>query len=149
MTLHIGEKTELVLIALTIGCLWFASDLLPVHIHFGRLLLWLSALLLFQSLVRDLWLLFSAIRETSNAQSISAQCMCIESAVGMIGVIAGLLFTGLGIKTEFKMNPETWIFLSLTTLITGFLIKDWVFEWNPWRIRRDPDHINIIVRWKK
>jgi hypothetical protein len=30
----------------------------------------------------------------------------------------------------------------------GFIIKDFVISWNPFGLRREKDHLNLIVRWK-
>jgi len=39
--------------------------------------------------------------------------------------------------------------LFLIAAATGFLIKDFVFTWNPWSISREKNHLNIAVKWRK
>jgi len=34
-------------------------------------------------------------------------------------------------------------------LLSGFLIKDYVIEWNPWKLSKEKDHMNIIFSLKK
>jgi len=34
------------------------------------------------------------------------------------------------------------------TMALGFAIKDLVISWKPFGVRREKDHLNLIVRWK-
>ena len=34
-------------------------------------------------------------------------------------------------------------------LVTGFLLKDFVFEWSPWKIYRAKNHATLHFRWKR
>lgn len=45
---------------------------------------------------------------------------------------------------------DNWVWSVLVMLIMGlgFVIKDYVLEWSPWRIRRDKDHMNIVFTWR-
>ena len=33
------------------------------------------------------------------------------------------------------------------TLLAGYLLKDLVFSWSPWKIYREKNHAQLIVRW--
>jgi len=75
--------------------------------------------------------------------------MCIESTVGATGVVMGAILSGAGIGQPVSMTEWTWSVLVVLVLSGGFLMKDYVLEWSPWRIRRDKDHMNIVFTWKK
>jgi hypothetical protein len=61
----------------------------------------------------------------------------------------GALLLGSKIDQSIAMTAWTWTVLVVIVLGVGFCIKDFVFEWNPWRIYREKDHMNIIFTWKK
>ena len=128
---------------------WLISPALPEQIAIGRLLLVVSALLLFQSLIRDLTLLARAKREAKEQpQKQAVRCMCVESALGATGIVVAVALLGAGIGAPFPMSPVGWTVLVTLCVAVGFLIKDFVFEWSPWRFRRDKDHMNIVFTWK-
>ncbi len=148
--MEIAEKFELGLIIIVAIGIRAAGILLPDQIRLGSLLLGASALLLFQSLIRDLWLLAKARRTAATIPPRRvARCMCVESTMGISGVAIGLITLACGIGTQVSMGKWCWSGIALLVFGTGFLIKDYVLESNPFRIRRDKDHVNIIVRWKK
>ncbi|MFT5425675.1 MAG: hypothetical protein ACI9ZT_000607 [Gammaproteobacteria bacterium] len=74
--------------------------------------------------------------------------MCIESTVGMTGIVVGALLLNIGIDASISMTGWYWSVMVMVVTGFGYLIKDYVFEWNPWRICLDKDHMNIIVKWK-
>ncbi len=142
------ERIELALIPVMGMGSWFMTPVLPDKLPAGRLLLLASALLLFQSLVRDLWLL-SRKRRDDQTLGRAARCMCIESTVGATGIVFGAILLGAGIGQPVSMTEWSWSVLIVVVLSGGFLMKDYVLEWSPWRIRRDKDHMNIVFTWKK
>ena len=140
------EWVELALIAaLVIAVYLFATTLLGAQLTIGRLTLYLSALLLGQSLVRDLYLITQ--KSEAHGEPAAAQCMCIESTVGGLGIVVGALLMLLLTDGLVTLSPGAWTAAVLVTLLVGFFIKDYVFGWNPWRIEKDRDHINIIFKW--
>lgn len=143
------EVLELGLIVLVATGTWFAQSMLPDVLPLGRVLLMASGLLLLQSLIRDLSILARKSNEGKARQPEAAQCMCIESAVGAAGVVIGAGLVGAGVGASVAMPALAWVVLVLLVLLAGLLIKDFVFEWAPWRIRRDKDHMNIIFTLKK
>lgn len=143
-----AEKVELTLIPLAGIAIWSMGERLPTSIGIGSLLLASSVLLLFQGLVRDLWLLSKQNRETQSGARQEAMCMCVESTVGVMGVTAGLIILGSAIDWRMPMSPWTWTGLAVAVSTIGFAIKDFFFEWRPFRIRRDKDHVNIVFSWK-
>lgn len=145
----LAEKIELALIP-TFGIgVWLVAPGLPNTVGAGKLLLATSALLLFESLVRDLSLLIRDRRVEKSSPPRKERCLCVESTVGITGVIAGLVLSGSTIVHSVPMSHWTWSLLVMTIMILGFWIKDYVVEWGPIRIRRDKDHMNMIFTWKK
>ena len=47
------------------------------------------------------------------------------------------------------MDRWVWSLLAASVMILGFVMKDFVLEWSPFRLRRDKDHLNIVVAWKR
>jgi hypothetical protein len=149
MFMNIAEIVEFSLIpAIGLG-VWWWSAALPAHVEVGKLLLWASALLLLQSLLRDVWLLAKSRRKARLNPPRVAQCMCVESMIGMSGVVMGLLLFSFGIGKSVIMERWTWSTFAMVVLVVGFVIKDYVLEAKPWRLRRDKDHVNLIVKWRK
>lgn len=144
-----AEKFELALIPLVGVAIVFIGEWLPARVGIGSLLLATSVLLLFQGLIRDLWLFSNRNRRLYSVARQEALCMCVESTVGVTGVTAGLIILGSSIDLRLPMRPWIWAGLAVTVLIIGFLVKDFVFEWRPFRIRQDKNHLNIIFSWKR
>ena len=144
----IAEKIELALISILGFSIWLMATELPASVSVGTLLLGASVLLLFQSLIRDLWLLAKQKRATLLSPRREGRCMCVESTVGAMGVAVGIVVLGSGIDRSVPMEGWIWSFLAVLVMATGFAIKDYVFEWNPLRIRREKDHMNIVFTWK-
>ena len=142
-----ANKIELLIIAI-VSLLPFAIKL-PGLVSIANLVLWSAALLLLQSLVRDLTILWQRKRmnQTAKAQGREAACFCAESTVGILGILLGciLLFSRVGGMTT--MATLSWFILALTVLSIGYFLKSYVLQWNPWKIVKDPDHLNIIVKW--
>lgn len=145
----IAEKIELALISIIGMSLWFFASELPHRISIGQLLLGMSAFLLFQSLIRDLWLLARKTGMPPAGLQRKIQCMCAESTIGMTGVIFGIILLGVGIDYSVTIPNWGWSILVMVMMTIGLMIKDYVMEWNPFRIYKDLDHINIVFTWKK
>ena len=143
-----AEKVELGLILMVGLVLWLFAASLPRHISIGSLLVGSSVLLLLQGLIRDLWLLARRSRQAQSTQPQQAMCMCVESTVGVTGVVTGLIILGSAIDSRLSVDGWVWIFLAVAVLVIGFAIKDFVFELRPFRIRREKDHMNVVFSWK-
>lgn len=139
----------------------FTFILLPDVLSLGSLLLLMSSLLLLQGLVRDLSLLARAKRMPQSTVSEGAvragRCMCMESTVGMTGILLGIGILGFGgfgdfgdfgINQPIRMANWEWSVLVMLMMSFGFAIKDLVIQTDPWRIVRDKDHMNIVFKWK-
>jgi uncharacterized membrane protein len=147
--MSLAEKVELALIVAVAVLFYVLARALPDHVAFGNLLLGASALLLLQGLLRDLWLLAKAKRKPPQNPPRTASCMCVESIIGITGVFAGLILLACEIDMLIPMEQWSWSLFASLALGAGFFMKDYVVEFSPWRIRRDKDHVNIIVRWKR
>ncbi len=145
--MSLAEKIELTLLPLAGLAVFACGPMLPTTVSGGRLLFLAAAALLFQSLVRDLSLLAAARRRSAGTRRV-ARCMCIESTVGVGGLAIGGLAAGMGLGGALSIAPWTWGVLAFAMGLVGFWLKDFVIEWRPWKIRRDPDHLNILVEWK-
>ena len=143
-----AEKIEGALIPVLGVSVWMVAPEGPMKTNAGTLLLWSSALLLFQSLVRDLWLLRKAKLADQINPVRKMRCMCVESTIGVSGVIFGGVLLGTGVNHPILMHRWIWVLLTTATMAVGFIVKDYVFEWNPLRILRDKDHMSIVFTWK-
>jgi len=142
-------KIELGLIAVIAIGGWMMAPFLPGRMGVGYFLLFCSALLLLQSLVRDLWLLRQSKRNAALGPKKVVRAMCVESTVGIAGLGIGLILLGSGLSFWIPFSNWGWCLSVLFIMGFGFYVRDVVFEWNPWRFRRDKDHINIVFTWKK
>jgi hypothetical protein len=143
-----SEKIEMGLISGVVAAVWVMAAELPGQIGVGKLLLWASGLLLLQSLVRDVLLLIKARRSARKEPQAAIRCMCVESTVGMTGIVIGAILFGVGFGRPILMGRWRWSLVALVVLGAGFLIKDFLLETKPWRIRRHKDHLNIVVKWR-
>ena len=139
---------EIALIALTGSCAWLMGSGLPQSVGIGSLFLASFALLLLQGLLRDIWLLSQRATAQQTSQRQELFCMCVESTVGVTGVVTGLIIAGSAINWPVPMNDWLWGLLATAILTVGFVVKDLIFEFRPFRVRRDKDHLNIIFSWK-
>ncbi len=143
-----AEKIELALIPMIGMGFWLIASILPNQMSIGSLLINVSALLLLQGFFRDLWLLSQQKKNSPDLQR-KMQCMCAESTFGMTGILFGIILLGVGIDLAVPMHHWGWSVLMMIIMTIGFFIKDYVIEWNPFRVYKDLDHINIIFTWNK
>jgi len=144
-----AKKIEIVLILIVGLGFLLAGRILPHETGLGNILIGASALLLLQSLVRDLWLLIRQRRSPQQATGRVARCMCVESTLGATGVFAGTILLGTGIDRVVVMSNWAWSVLALAVMILGLAMKDYVFEWSPWKLYQDKDHLNIVFKSRK
>ena len=144
----LAEKIELGLIPAVGAAFWVSTPVLPPRVEVGNLVLYAAALLLLQGLLRDLWLWVKAKRAMQMGSPRVAQCMCVESTLGITGIAIGAILTTAGLGKPIVMDAWRWSVPAVLVMMIGFLIKDYVLESSPWRIRRDIDHVNILIGWK-
>ena len=148
-TLSPVEKIELAAIPFaTMLAAWLAPR--PgLKLELGELIAGSALLILVQGFFRDLWLLREARHKQSAVPAREARCLCVESALGLTGVVAGIGLAGLGLTTAISLSGAGLAAGVGTVLTTGFLLKDFVFEWSPWKLYREKDHVQVIFRWRK
>jgi hypothetical protein len=139
------EKVELALIAVTGAAAWGGRAFLPDRLPWGEVALYSSALLLGQSLVRDLYLKYGAPKVKPGPDAkVQRNLMCLESTIGLAGIVAGVGLLLALPDWRLRMPGWLWPALALGVGAFGFLIKDLVLDWRRGKIRVDPDHQNII-----
>lgn len=145
-----AEKIESGLIALAIGAVTMLAKWLPDSLELGSLLAIGALALLVQGLLRDLWLLAKQRKQAMGiaAHQEEARCMCMESTVGLSGVFAGVVITAVGVSAVVPMAAWAWPLGGMAVWGVGFVMKDVVIQWSPWKLRRVKDHGSILVRWR-
>lgn len=145
--LSVAEKIELAAIpagALSLGLAVPADGL---RAETGTVVAAAALVLLLQGFLRDLWLLRRA-RKTKIPTK-EARCLCVESAIGLCGVLAGVGLVGLGLAGNLAISRIGVVATTAAILAAGFVLKDFVVSWSPWRIYREKNHGQLIVRWGK
>lgn len=139
------EKIELGLIGFTVVVVYVCAFLLPTQVSLGLGVIWLAATAFVQSLIRDLWFLVK--KNEPLSEPIEKQCFCLESLVGVSVLLIGFLLFFSGNTVVLSLDGITSSVAVLFVLMIGFLIKDLVITWKPISIRREKDHMNIVVKW--
>ena len=143
------EKAEFAGITAVTALSWLVPLPAEFSLRLGGLITATSLLLLLQGFCRDLWLWIGSRRDRNPPAPRYGACMCVESTVGFTGIIAA---AGLTAFSFGPLHPVTqpWLTLGVAAvLVAGFLIKDFVFEWAPWRLYREKNHATLHFRWKK
>jgi hypothetical protein len=143
-----AEKAELGAIPLAAGVTAWLAPRPALALEWGELIAGAALLILVQGFFRDLWLLRQARRQPAAAGR-EARCMCVESALGLTGVAAGVGLVGLGFDRPVALAPAGLAAAVGLAMLAGYLLKDFVFEWSPWKIYREKDHAQVILRWRK
>jgi hypothetical protein len=141
-----GKFIEPGLIGLALFSAGIMVDTWPESLSTGRTVLIFSVVFLAHTLLRDLVLLYQQkTRENFTAPKV-AQVFCVESGIGMILVAFGIILFLGNIGEVLILTKAGWLFSLLFLMLINYGLKDLVFGWNPWRIYRDPNHLNIIPR---
>ncbi|MDF3058055.1 MAG: hypothetical protein K0R17_2270 [Rariglobus sp.] len=143
-----AEKIELSLVVLAVGGVAMWAKRLPDSLESGSLLAIAALALLGQGFVRDGWLLIRRRKAESAEHHEEARCMCLESTIGLGGVLAGVVLTAAGLPLVVPLAAWVWPVAAALVWSVGFLIKDVVIQWSPWKLRRVKDHGSIWVRWR-
>ena len=144
-----AERVELGAILVLPLFTFYLAPKSGVSLELSELVAGAALLVLLQGFCRDLWLLRQARRSTSTTPEKHVRCMCVESAIGLTGVIAGICLVGAGLTHPVHLSAGALTGGVAAAMTFGFLLKDLVFEWSPWKIYREKDHAQVIFRWKK
>ena len=139
-------KTEPLLILGAMCVTAISTPQWPTEITVGRFVLWLSIIFLLHTLIRDLYL-YARLRITASERK-EAQCFCVESGIGILVMILGLALLIGNLGGDLSPGPVGWFVAITICMWLNYWIKDFVFSWRPWRIYRDPDHLNIVPRFR-
>lgn len=145
MALSEADKIELTLIGAGALLTYIILPVLPHYLSIGMFALVFAVCLLGQSLIRDLFKLYAIRRDRSEPQRIGIVCMCVESVIGLVGVIAGLAMLFTGIAYVVKIPQWYWPAFSTGTWLFGYVIKNYVIDFTNWRLKRVEDHHNIVI----
>jgi hypothetical protein len=143
-----ADWIEVLVIAILAPAGWLVWPYFAPAMPLWRLALSLSALLLAHSLVRDMAILLRSRRSASAELRREAHCFCLESTIGATGVVAGAILAALGLSIQVAIGRWYFVLAVAGTMVFGFAVKDLVISWNPLGLRREKDHLNLIVRWK-
>lgn len=141
------EKVELALIPVAVAAVGLTSRWLPGHLGTGELLVTACLAWLVQGGVRDLWLLYRLKSRPATTPPRRLACLCLESSVGLAGVLLGVGLALSGLGGSVTLSPARWMLLAAVVFTAGFLAKDLVISWRPLAVRRDPDHHSVIFTW--
>ena len=145
-----AARIEVLLVLLVPGGvgLWLAArggGAVPVST--GNLILWLCLAFFIQTLLRDGYLLWT--RRGESPIDGQGGAMCLESLVGVAALLVGIVLVFLpgsgGLPGTVHMSAMGWALALWTVLLLGYGLRDWVVRTRPLRLRRDPDHINLLV----
>ena len=131
------EKGELVAIPLALALLYAFTRELSWSPRFGALVAYASALFLGQGLVRDVVRLGIEGRKKATVKLL---CMCAETTIGVVALVAGLAVLGIGIKDTVTLGGLGLTALAGAILAFGFVAKDYVLV-----LRKVTDHGGISV----
>jgi len=118
----------------------------PESLSTGQTVLIFSVIFLGHTLLRDLVLLYQQKKRNNSTAPKVAQVFCMESGVGMILVAFGIILFLGNIGGVLNLTKVGWLLSLAVLMLINYGLKDLVFGWNPWRIYRDPNHLNIIPR---
>ena len=149
ISLSFAEKVELGSIPIITATAGLLSPMTGLKLEVSDLVAGAALLILLQGFVRDLWLLRQARQSKPASSGRTARCMCIESALGLTVVIAGIGLVALGFTRPVYLSTTSLTIGVAVAMLAGFALKDFVFEWSPWRIYREKDHAQVIFRRRK
>jgi len=143
------EKIELGAIPVCVAAGGWLTPGSGLTLEIGEIMAAAALVLLIQGFFRDLYLLWQSKRETPAGSVMSARCFCVESTIGLTGVVAGIGLTAIGFNHRAHLEATSVMISIGAVLFVGFLLKDFVFEWSPWKIFREKNHAQVIFRWRK
>jgi len=141
------EKVELGLLPVVVATVGATERFLPAQLGAGELLTIACLTWLVQGGVRDLWLLYLMKSRPAVTPRRKLACMCLESSVGLTGLVVGVMLALSGIGGRITLNAGRWMLVAGMVFTLGFLAKDFVISWRPLGLRRDPDHHTILFTW--
>jgi hypothetical protein len=135
-TMTAAERVELLMIGVAAGIGWLAWPLFSAVFPLWQVVLDLSALLLTQSLVRDVTILLRQ-RSAPGGPRREAQCVCLESSVGSAGIVAAAVLSIMAGSIPVSIGRWGFAMAIAGILLLGFSLKNVVISWNPLGLHRE------------
>ena len=146
--MKVREKIELTLIPFLAVAIGELGRLLPRELTTPELLVIVCVIWLVQGGVRDLWILRQMKSQPISAPPRKMTCMCLESSVGLTGLLVGVTLTFFEGARTICLSPRNWTLMGGAVLTAGFFLRDFVITWHPFGIRRDAGHHSIVFVWR-
>ena len=146
-TIKQRERVELIAIGAVVLGVGALARLLPTQLPIGETIVVGCLAWLVQGGVRDVWLIYEMRHRPSAKPARKLACMCVESTVGLLGLLVGIGLALSGVGGQLHFSPFRWMVFAGFVFTVGFVVKDYVFSWRPVGLRRDPDHHSIIFTW--
>ena len=143
-----AERIEILIIGFIAPMTEVAWPYFPSPTPLWQIVLGVSGLLLLQSLVRDTAILLRAAYLAANGPRKEARCFCLESTISTMGIFLGAALVSLGSSTNVTISRGGFFLIVAGTMALSFIIKDLVISWKPLGVRREKDHLSLIVQWK-
>lgn len=135
------QKLEVVLIAGAGLMVLFLAPLLPVGISLGRLIVEVSAVVLFQNFLREAFLLVGKSKDDIPG----VPCLGLGGLMGGIGWVVGWFLFATGQSPLFHMGPLTWAMMVMVALFLGYLVRDLVVEKGRFSVHYEKGHTNVSL----
>ncbi|MCG8470895.1 MAG: hypothetical protein MI742_03450 [Desulfobacterales bacterium] len=133
------QKLELVLVVCAGVVALFLSPLLPLNLSVGRLIIELSALLLFQNLLRELALLVGRGKEVLPEVPRAG----LGGLTGGLGLVVGWILFATNPEATFYMAPWKWALAITGSLFMGYLLRDLMLTKTPFFISYEKGHAQV------
>ncbi len=132
------EKLEILAIGVLLPVTWSATSQIECEFPFGQMVGLIAALLLGQSLLRDVVLWFRGRKSQTEKRRIG--CLCAESTIGLTLALTAVGLSLLGITQVVTLSPAQCTATVAAVLLAGFFSKDFIVI-----IRKEKDHGSIRV----
>lgn len=133
------EWTEIVLIVVALVVAWLTVPVDAWSLPFGKVVGYSAALLLAQSLVRDVVRLW-VDRNKEGAPKRRIGCLCAESTIGLLMVVIAIGLSLIGISQAVTVGRMEVTIAGAVLLFGGFFAKDFIVI-----VRREKDHGSVVV----
>ena len=136
------QKLEVVFIVLVGLILVFLSPLLPAGVSLGRLMVELSAILMFQNFLREV-LVFVA----KGAGVPEPPCIGLGGLLGLVGFLVGWVLFATGQGGTLQINAGLWSLSAMAALFLGFLMRDFILRRGAFFICHDKGHTRLTLQF--
>ena len=136
------QKLEVVFIALVGLLLIFLSPLLPAGVPLGRLIVELSAILIFQNFLREVLVLVG-----KGAGVPEPPCIGLSGLLGLIGFFVGWILFATGQGGTLQINAGVWALSAMAALFVGFLMRNFILRRGAFFICHERGHTRLTLEF--